>query len=682
MGETVDLVTKATVCPLDCPDTCSLSVKTTGTEIVKVRGSRANPYTAGVICKKVSEYYPDFVHGPRRLTRPLLRKGPKGSGQFEPISWSKALDVIHDSFTDIIDRHGPQAIAPLNYAGPHGKLAGGSMDSRFFHKLGATLLDRGPLCGAVRGAAYTSLFGSAPGMPPEQARHSDLIVVVSNNVTVSNLHLMRVIKAARRNGAKLVVVDPKRTKVAEQADLHLQIKPGTDVVLFLALAAELEQRGAFDQAFIDKWVLGAEAYMVAARQYSLEAAAEICQLPLAQIEAMAGCYQACQRSALSIGNGAERGRSGGSSLRAAMALQVLTGNMGRRGAGVIAKPGNAFPATSDRLQRPDLIPPGTRTVNIVDISKLMLDPSLDPPIKGVFIYNHNPVCTHPDQNRMRRALSQEDLFVVGSDVVMTDSLAYADVILPAASHFEFPDVYAAYGQNYLQRAEAVIPPLGEALPNTEIFRRLAARFGFDEPCFRDDDAALMDAAFDGGDPRLGGLQPSALPLDKALAMGTPDGADLILCDTIEPGTASGKIELFSQDLEAEYGFGLPRYAPAEQDLPLCLISPSSNKRTNATFGGHPDSTGPEILEINPVDAAKRGIRDGDPVKVWNDRGQVVLTARPTEAVRPGVLYSPKGTWLETSATGETANALIPADLRTDIMSGACYNETFVEVALP
>jgi anaerobic selenocysteine-containing dehydrogenase len=282
---------------------------------------------------------------------------------------------------------------------------------------------------------------------------------------------------------------------------------------------------------------------------------------------------------------------------------------------------------------------------------------------------------------MRRALSREDLFVVGCDVVMTDSLAYADVILPASSHFEFDDVYTAYGQSYLQRAAPVIAPVGESLPNTEIFRRLAARFGFDDPAFRDSDEALMDAALDPDDPRLQGLRPSQLPLDRALLMNTAEGEPVMMCATVKPGTPSGRITLFSADLEARFGYGVPRYEPLDPDATLMLISPSSSRRTNATFGHDPASQGAERLEIHPADAARRGIADGQRLRVWNALGEVVLVARVTDAVREGVVYSPKGTWLATSSTGQTVNALINADRKTDIMGGACYNDTFVEVAL-
>ena len=675
------LETKPSVCPLDCPDTCSLFVKTDTKRVIEVRGSKSNPYTAGVICNKVMKAFPDLIHGENRLTHPLKRIGPRGGDQFERISWDNALDLVHAGITSAISKYGTQTVLPLNYAGPHGELASGSMDRRFFHKLGASLLARGELCGLVRGSAYTSLYGTAPGMPPEQIRHSDLIIVWGNNVTVSNLHLARSIKAARdTHGSKLVVIDPKRTRIAEQADMFIQIQPGTDVVLALAMAAELERRGSHDSEFIEKWVDGYDSYMENARTHTPEMVEEICGVSRKSFDQLADWYTAGKKVGVSVGNGLERGRSGGSGIRAAMSLQALTGNHGQLGAGVFAKPGNSFPKSTARLQRPDLLPDGIRTINIVDTSKVLLDKSMDPPVKVVFIYNHNPVITHPDQNRLRRALSQDDIFTVGADIVMTDSMSYCDVVLPAASHFEFADIYASYGHQYLQRAEPVIPCVGECLPNTEIFRRLAARFGFDDPIFKETDAELMDTAFVDGDLRLGGIRPSELALDQALAMKTITGEDLILCDTVLPETLSGKIELFSHDLEERFGYGLPRFEAVKRQFPLAIISPSSSKRTNSTFGGCVLSKGQEEVEINPVDAKKRDISSGDTLKAHNERGETLLTAQITDAVLPGVIYTPKGTWLSASQTGQTVNALLDADIRTDIEDGACCNEAFCELS--
>ncbi len=667
------------VCPLDCPDTCSLVAQVRDGELLEVRGSDANPYTDGVICNKVARYYPEFVHGEGRLRHPLKRVGPRGSGRFERVSWETALDLIHEGFSRAIAAHGPQSVMPLNYAGPHGELAGGSMDRRFFHRMGASLLNRGPLCGAVRGTAYSSLFGNAPGMPPEQAVHADLVLVWGNNVTVSNLHLMKVLNAVRAKDGKVVIVDPKRIKVAEQCDLFIQVRPGTDVVLAQALAAELERRGALDLDFVERWTLGFERFMAEARQYGEAEVERLCGVPPAQFRELAGLYQAAKNVAASFGNGIERGRSGGSGLRAAMALQALTGNHGRLGAGVIAKSGLSAPKTGARLQRSDLIPEGTRTINIVDAAEVILDDAMDPPIRAIMIYNHNPVATHPDQKRMIQALEREDLFIAGAEVVMTDSMAYADVVLPAASHFEYDDIYGAYGQDYVQRAAPVIPPVGESLPNTEIFRRLAARFGYNEPLFRASDSELMDEAMNPEDPRFGGIRPSEISLHGAIRMKRPEGGEVIMCATVQPATRSGKIELFSEDLEARYGFGVPRFDPVLQDLPLVLISPSSSKRTNATFGGCLASKGPETLEMHPADASKRGLSEGDKVLVRNARGGVTYRLAVTDAVKQGVVYAAKGAWRDSSETGFTSNVLMSADIRTDIERGAAYNETFVEV---
>ena len=310
------------VCPLDCPDTCSLSVTVAGDRLVEVRGSTVNPYTDGVICNKVSRYYPEFVHGSARLRTPLQRVGRRGEDNFSPISWDAAIDLVYQGFNQAIDKFGPQSVMPFNYAGPHGELAGGSMDRRFFHKMGATLLNRGPLCGAVRGAAYTSLYGAAPGMPPEQAEHADLIIVWGNNVTVSNLHLARVLKKARDKDARVIIIDPKRTRIAEQCHLHLMIQPGSDVVLAMATAAELERRGVLDLPFIAEWTVGFDRYMAQARQYTVSDVENICGLSASEFDTFCSMYASATTVAASFGNGIERGHSGGSGLRAAMALQA------------------------------------------------------------------------------------------------------------------------------------------------------------------------------------------------------------------------------------------------------------------------------------------------------------------------------------------------------------------------
>ncbi len=665
------------VCPLDCPDTCSLTVTVEAERIVSIRGSHANPYTAGVLCAKVPAAYPAFVHGERRIRTPLRRTGPRGEPRFERISWQEALDTIHARFTAIVAAHGPQAILPLNYAGPHGSLAGGSMDLRFFHRLGASLLERGPLCGGIRTEAWVGTYGAAPGMRPEQAEHARLIVAWGNNVTWSNLHLMPVINRARKRGAKLVVVDPRRTPVARQADLHVALRPGTDVVLAWALAAELERRGALDREFIARHVEGFEEYMTLARRWSVAEAARVCGVPESHVSTLAEWYATISPAAISVGNGLERNQNGGSGVRAVFALPALAGKFGVLGGGLVNGARYAFPKTAGRLQRPDLVPAGTRTLNIVDVGAHLLDARLAPPIKAVFIYNHNPVVVHPDQNRLRRGLLREDLFIVGADVAMTDSMLYADVVLPAASHFEHADLYAAYGQHWLQRAEPVLAPQGEALPNTEMFRRLAARFGFTEPAFTASDAELMDDAVDPDDARLGGVRPSRIATDRALAM-TAGGEEFVLFKNVFPATASGKAELASPYLEKKYDARLPRFLPVESRYPLALISPASDRRITSTFGGA-DGDAPPPLEMHPEDARARGLRDGMRVRVWNDLGEVRLPLAVSDAVPRGVVCTLKGAWLRTSDNGQTISALCPAH-HADISEGACFNDARVEVA--
>jgi len=418
--------------------------------------------------------------------------------------------------------------------------------------------------------------------------------------------------------------------------------------------------------------------MALARKWTPAAAARECGVAETAIQQLAEWFRAISPAAISVGNGLERNQNGGSGVRAVFALPALAGKLGVKGGGLVNGARGAFPKTPAKLARPDFVPNGTRTLNIVDVGRHLTDATLAPPLKALFVYNHNPLVVHPDQNRMRRGLAREDLFIVGSDVVMTDSLAYADVILPACSHFEHDELFAAYGTHWLQRAEPVIPPQGQALPNTEIFRRLAARFGFEDPAFTATDAQLMDDAIDGSDPRLGGVRPSRLPLDRALMMKF-DGAEANLFANVFPQTKSGKVELASPYLEEKYGARLPSYRPFTSSYPLILITPASDQRTTSTFGGCTANADTPPLEIHPDDATARGLRDGMRVRVWNDLGEVHLPVRVTDAVPRGVACSLKGAWMKTSDNGQTVSALAPTH-HADICGGACYNDTRVEVA--
>ena len=674
------VIERASVCTFDCPDTCSLTVSIEGGRVVKVRGSEALPYTAGVICNKVAHDMATFVHGPQRLQHPLRRVGPKGSGKFERISWQAALDEIHAGVGAVVERWGPQAVLPLNYAGPHGFLAYDSMSSRFFHRLGATQLNRVALCGGVRSQAWAGTYGPVVGCPPELVEHARLNVVWGNNATVSNLHVVRGARRAKRAGGKLVVIDPMRCKIAEQADLHLAVLPGTDVLLAWSVATELERMGALDDAFIARHVLGFDDFMARARQWPAARAATACGVREADIVTFARWLAESDPLVLAMGNGLERGRNGGSGIRAAIALPALLGRLGK-GSGIVLGAGNASPKTPARLQRPDLAPPGTRTLVINDVGRHLAEDDIDPPLRALFIYNHNPIVVHPDQNRMRRGLARPDVFAVGIELTMTESMAWCDIVLPAATNFEHADLYAAYGHHWLQRAEPVIAPLGEALPNTEIFRRLAARFGFDEPCFRATDAELMDDAVDPADPRLKGLRPSEIPTGRALQMTAADGRPMVLFDNVFPATPSGRIELRSETLAGRWGAAalLPEWRPRPSSHPLMLISPASDRRISSTLGDLAPSRATPRLHMNPADAAARNLASGAEVRVWNDLGEVILPLEVTDDVPPGVVASEKGAWLSTSRTGQTISALVSSDQRADLAEGACYNDTAVEV---
>jgi anaerobic selenocysteine-containing dehydrogenase len=667
------IVNKPSVCPLDCPDTCSLTAVIENGKLIKVKGSKVNPLTHGVICGKVAKYYPSLIHGKHRLKTPLRRIGKRGSGEYEAISWDEALDICATKMQRCIDDYGSESILPLNYSGPHGQLAGGSMDRRFFYKLGATQLNRGSLCAGTTSLARQSLLGNTVGMPQSQAEYSDLIVIWGCNITTSYLHLMKVINTARKQGAKLIVIDPRRTKITRIADLHLQVTPGSDVYFALAMAAEFDRLGMIDKQKLATISHGLERYLVHARRHSTAQVTTLCGINDAEIKHFLTLFSDAKKVSMQVGIGLERTRNGGSAIRAAMALLVLSGNRGQLGQGVMGNYSPTFAKTTERLQRPDLLEKPTRTFNLIDVADHILDRNAGIPIKSVFIYNHNPVVTHPDQNKLCEALRLDDVFVVGCDLLMTDSMKYADIIFPAASHFEHSDVYGAYGHANIQRANAVIDPVGEALPNTEIFRLLSQRFGFTDSAFKDSDEALLEQAFDVR--QLGGKSIASLAEDAVIAM--QDEAHLWLSDLPE----GDKITFYSEELEQCYGYGLPRYEALASNYPYQLITAASAQRTNAFFGSEAGSQGLQEVDINPLDAQQLGIKTGQSVTLSNHKGAVVFVANITKDVTQGVVSADKGAWCEASPTGQNANALIDNQSKTDIGEGAAFYDTFVDIVL-
>ncbi|WOJ91911.1 molybdopterin-dependent oxidoreductase [Congregibacter variabilis] len=664
------LQTRQTVCPLDCADTCSLEVTVQADKLTAVRGGKENPFTRGKLCAKVVNSFPAQVHGELRIKTPLLRQASLGGSNFQPISWEQALDLIYERFSEVQERWGNEAIAPLSYGGPMGILAGGSMDQRFFHRLGATLVDSSTLCAGTSNAAWDTVFGDAGGIDLEEIADSKLILVWGNNVTTCNLHLTTIIRNACKQGSKLVVIDPKRTRIARDADLHIPLLPGSDVALAYAVTALLDASGDLDEDFISKHTHGAQAFRDAARDFDLARASEICGVDPALIQDLADMFRRHRPAGMSIGVAPERNRNGSAGLRAAFSLMAVTGNIGPRGAG-ICDVSRFFPVDGERLSRPDLAPANLRKINVLDIPRYVLEPGEETPLRALFIYNHNPVAVHPEQQRMREALLSEDVFVVGSDVSMTDSMACADLVLPATSHFEYGDVYKAYGHRYLQRSRAVVPAQGEALSNMELFRRLAARFGFGEPAFSDSDDEMIDQAFASANediPR------------KA------DGTALDMTPYAEPGmlrggaftTPSGRIELFSETMHTHCGQGTPQYLELPQKRSFVLVTPASEQRVNSTFGGLKEQQADLVCEIHSADATAHGVEDGTLIELYNERATVKLPAQVTDDVRPGTLFVPKGAWIADSPTGVTVNALLPGHQESAI-GGACYYDCGVDI---
>lgn len=671
--------TRQSVCPLDCADTCSLDVAIENDRITAVRGGSANPFTRKRLCAKVVHSFPQQVHGDQRIRTPLLRRRSLAGADFEPVSWSTALDLIHEKFAAVIQRWGSEAIAPLTYGGPMGLLAGGSMDLRFFHRLGATLVDSSTLCAGTSSAAWDSVFGDAGGIDYEEIAESKLILVWGNNITTCNLHLTRIIRDAQRSGAKLVVVDPKRTRIAKDADLHIPLLPGTDVVLAYAVAALLESQGGLDQEFINAHTHGANAFLRAAREYTPERAAALCAMDVSLIRALAELMRDVHPAGMTIGVAPERNRNGSAGIRAALSLMAVTGNIGPRGAG-ICDVSRYFPVDKDRLQRPDLAPPGLRRINVMDVPRYVMEPGSEMPLRALFIYNHNPVAVHPQQQRMRDALQSEDVFVVGHDVSMTDSMACADLVLPATTHFEYGDLYKAYGHRYLQRSEPVLTPQGEALSNMEMFRRLAQRFGFRDECFADSDDDLMRQAFDDNQkPGENGANSEQIAHRAGhSALDMTAYAEPAMLRGAEFTTASGRIELYSEAMENHCGQGVPKYLELPERRAFQLVSPASEQRINSTFGGLNAQQSDLVCEIHPRDAQEHGVQDGSRLALHNAQGEVHIAASISDAVRRGTLYVPKGAWIGNSRSGNTINALIPG-YREAAIGGACYYDCSVDI---
>jgi anaerobic selenocysteine-containing dehydrogenase len=656
------------VCPLDCPDTCSLSVTVDDGRIIKVDGSTRNPFTAGYICAKVRRY-PERVYAPLRLHYPQRRVGAKGEGRFERISWGEAIDTIAQRFKDIIAADGAEAILPYHYGGSSGVLGEGAGDARFFSRLGASALLK-TLCAAPTGEVYRAMFGTMGGVPASDYRFARAIILWGVNPSTTGIHLVPYVRAAQRAGAFVAVIDPRRTPLARGAQLHLQPLPGTDVVLALAMINELIRTGRVDHGFVSRHTNGFEPLARAAADFSLPRAAAICAVPERDIAALIDAYAAASPAVIRCGWGVERNRNGGNAARAIFALPAVAGKFGQRGGGVTMSLGRSFPINAAALARPDLRRQPVRQMNMTQLGRLLTEPQT-PPVRALFVYNANPVAMTPNQNLILRGLARDDVFTVVHEQVLTDTARFADVLLPATTVFEQSELHKSYGHYFLQYSEGVIPPVGESLSNPELFARLAAAMGFEEPEVTAPPAALLSAALDGCLGRFGVADVDHLRRDKVAALHFGGETDLIQFVTDFPTTPSGQVEFCPAAL------GQPAYVPLPPSPhPLTLLSPASDKSINSIFAEFNAPTA--RLHMHPADAAARGICDGDPVRVYNDLGEVHVRAAVRADLRGGVVSLPKGLWRASTLNGATSTALTPDHL-TDIGGGACFNDARVEV---
>jgi len=657
----------ATACPLDCPDCCSLDVTVERGQVVKIEGSKAAPLTEGYICGKVRQFDRRLYHA-ERLMHPAVRKGRKGSGEFARVTWDEALDLVAEKFADARARYGAASVLPYHYGGSNGVLTNDFTDARFFRRFGSSRLER-TLCAAPTGAAAKFMYGKMPGVAYEDYEHARLIVVWGCNPSASGIHLVSHIKLAQKHGAKLVVVDPRRTPLARIADLHLPVRPGADLPVALAIIRTLFAEGREDRAFIDAQTTGAGELRAAAEPWTIDRAAEVAGVPASAIATLAEWYGTISPAVIRCGWGQERNRNGGSATMAILALPAIAGKFGVRGGGYTMSNSGAWDITGEELI--NVPQPATRTINMNLLGRTLLEVN-DPPIAVLFVYNCNPLATAPDQNRVRSGLMREDLFTVVHEQIMTDTAKYADVVLPATTFLEHYDIAKGYGAYHLQLVQPVISPVGESRSNHDVFHELSVRLGLDEPATELGEAgALLDLA-----SRLPPRHASAI-LERRRPEPPGDGRPIQFVDVM-PRTMDARVHLFPGDLQSRAGLYVYEPDPATPAHPLTLISPASAHTVSSTLGEL--RPGMASLKMHPDDAVARTIEDGDPVRVFNELGEVQCAVRVTPEVPPGTVSLPKGLWARSTYNGATANALVPDSL-TDIAGGACFNDARVQVEL-
>jgi len=661
------------VCALDCPDTCSLLVNVdAGVASKKLRGNPDHPVTRGFLCGKVAQYL-EREYSPQRLLYPQRRVGKKGEGRFTRITWDEALDTIAHKLGALADEFGPQSILPYSYAGTMGLLNGGGMDRRFFHRLGASRLDR-TICSAAGGAGLMATLGNRYGTEPEQFAHAKFIIAWGANIHGTNVHLWPFIVEAKRNGARLIVIDPVRTRTAALADQHLRINPGSDLALAFGLMHVIIGEKLHDADYVAQYTNGFDALAERARAYDPDRVSALTGIAKEDIIQLARQYATTRPAVIRANYGVQRSERGGAAVRAIAALPALTGSWKEVGGGLQLSVSQAFQFNRAALEMPEL-GRAARTVNMSELGSALT--ALDqPPVKAIVVYNSNPAGIAPDQNRVLKGFRREDLFTIVLEQFQTDTADYADILLPSTTFLEHTDLYLAYGHYHLQLARPAVPAPGETKSNVEVFRALAQRIGFEDGCFNDSEDDMIRALLNSGHPFLQGITLEQLEREHSVRLNVP--TPFLPFAKGNFGTPSGKCELDVPDyvppVESRFGD-----VSLRTRFPLEFVSSKNDDSMNSTFGNR-DSVDKQtsVLHISTEDAEQRGIHTGDLVRAFNERGSLLLTAEVDGVVGSGVVRAPSVRWAKRSQDGRSANALTSERL-TDIGGGPTFYSCLVEV---
>jgi len=670
---------RRSVCALDCPDTCALLVTIDNGHATKLRGDPAHAVTRGFLCGKVAQYL-EREYSPQRLLYPQRRVGRKGEGRFERISWDEALDTIASRLRAISDQFGTEAILPYSYAGTMGLLHGSGMDRRFFHRLGASRLDR-TICSEAGKVGLLQALGVRYGTEPEQFRHSKLILAWGANILGTNVHMWPFIMEARRNGAKFYTIDPRLNRTGAAADKHFFIQPGSDTALALAMMHVIIGERLHDSDYVERHTSGFDDLRERVLSWTPQRAAELTGIAAEDIVALAREYATTRPAAIRLNLGMQRSERGAMAARTIGLLPALVGSWKDVGGGLQLSISQTFHLNKDGLERADLqqkaLGREARIVNMVQLGSALtkLD---DPPVKAMVVYNSNPAAVAPNQNAVLAGLRREDLFTVVLEQFQNDTADYADILLPATTFLEHTDLYLSYGHHFLQLARPALAPPGEARPNCDVFRALAARMGFDDPCFADSDDDMVRTLLDSPHPFVKGITLEELDREGSVRLRLPQPFQPFAEGGF--GTADGKCHFHAETLdytppiESRHG---DRQLNAK--FPLEMISPKNDDSMNSTFGNRESvDRQTAILHMTTADAARRGIADADRVRMWNDRGSLLLVARVDNSVRSGVVSVPAVRWGKTAPDSRNANALTSERL-TDAGGGATFYSCLVEV---